>query len=258
MGTDGSHSSSVRSGAGQYPGGMARSSAPSSPAKEPGRMKQMGQVFQMTRRNDKAALPLMLLWTILPVVAGILLAAFVSSGNIIGQVLYVIAGIMGGILGFLLVLGRRAERVAYRQISGQPGAVGAVLKSALRRAWQAGEMPVAVSPRTQDAVYRAVGKPGVVLIGEGPRSRTKRMLEDEQRNVKRIVPNVPVHIIHVGPDADSVPLEKLPKSITRIKKAISKAEVYAVSNRLNSLSKASSLPIPKGIDPTKARAPKPR
>ena len=119
-------------------------------------------------------------------------------------------------------------------------------------------MPVAVSPRTQDAVYRAVGKPGVVLIGEGPRSRTKRMLDDEQRNVKRIVPNVPVHIIHVGPDADSVPLEKLPKSITRIKKAISKAEVYAVSNRLNSLSKSGSLPIPKGIDPTKARAPKPR
>lgn len=221
-------------------------------------MKQMAQVFRMTRRNDRAALPLMLLWTILPLAAGILLAAFVSTGNIIGQVLYVIAGIMGGILGFLLVLGRRAERVAYRQIAGQPGAVGAVLKSALRRAWQAGEMPVAVSPRTQDAVYRAVGKPGVVLIGEGPRSRTKRMLDDEQRNVKRIVPNVPVHIIHVGPDADSVPLEKLPKSITRIKKAISKAEVYAVSNRLNSLSKSGSLPIPKGIDPTKARAPKPR
>ena len=38
-------------------------------------------------------------------------------------------------------------------------------------------MPVAVT-KSQDAVYRAVGKPGVVLIGEGPQSRTRRMLEE--------------------------------------------------------------------------------
>ena len=58
-----------------------------------------------------------------------------------------------------------------------------------------------------------MGRPGVVLIGEGPKSRTKRMLEDERRNVSRIVPNVPVHLVFVGPDADSVPLHKVPSAL---------------------------------------------
>lgn len=220
-------------------------------------MRQLWQVFRMTVRNDRAALWLMIAALVLPIVASIVLALVLSGDNTIGIVLSIITGVLGGILAFLIVLGRRAERVAYRQIAGQPGAVGAVLKSSLRRAWQSSEMPVAVT-KSQDAVYRAVGKPGVVLIGEGPMSRTRRMLEDERRNVARIVPNVPIHLLHVGPDADSIPLERLPKTLNRMKKSISKPEVYAVNNRLVSLSKSSSLPIPKGIDPTKVRAPKPR
>ncbi len=220
-------------------------------------MKQLWQVLRMTVRADRAALWLMLTGLVLPIVASVVLAITLSADNVIGAVLWVITGVLAGILLFLIVLGRRAERVAYRQISGQPGAVGAVLKSSLRRAWQASEMPIAVT-KSQDAVYRAVGKPGVVLIGEGPKSRTRRMLEDERRNVARIVPNVPIHLVHVGPDADSVALERLAKTLNRLGKAISKAEVYAVNNRLVSLSKSSTLPIPKGIDPTKVRAPKPR
>lgn len=234
---------------------MARTSS-STPPKEPGRMKQMWQVFNMTRRMDPASLWFMIAGFVLPLAAGIVLAIVLSGDNVIGIILYVVASLMGGLLVFLIVLGRRAERVAYRQIEGQPGAVGAVLKSSLRRAWQASEMPVTVSPRTQDAVYRAVGKPGVVLIGEGPQSRTRRMLEDERRNVNRIVPNVPVHFVHVGPDAESTKLERLAKTLNGHKKTLTKAEVLAVNNRLSSLSKSSSLPIPKGIDPTKVRAPR--
>ncbi|MBX9470938.1 DUF4191 domain-containing protein [Microcella sp.] len=236
---------------------MARSSAPK-PAKEPGRMKQMWQVFQMTRRMDPLAVWVMLLAFLLPILAGILLAVFATPGDVLAGILWVVTGVLLGILLVLIVLGRRAERVAYRQISGQPGAVGAVLKSSLRRAWQASEMPITVSPKTQDAVYRAIGKPGVIIIGEGPQSRTRRMMEDERRNVSRIVPNVPIHFVHVGPDVESTKLENLAKTLNKFKKVLSKAEVYAVSNRLTSLSKSSTLPIPKGIDPLKARAPKPR
>ncbi len=221
-------------------------------------MKQMWQVFQMTRRMDPLAVWIMLLAFLLPILAAVLLAVFATPGDVLAGVLWVVTGVLLGILLVLIVLGRRAERVAYRQISGQPGAVGAVLKSSLRRAWQASEMPITVSPKTQDAVYRAIGKPGVVIIGEGPASRTRRMMEDERRNVNRIVPNVPVHLMHVGPDADSVKLENLARTLNKLKRSITKAEVYAVSNRLTSLSKSSTLPIPKGIDPLKARAPKPR
>ncbi|MFC0678111.1 DUF4191 domain-containing protein [Lysobacter korlensis] len=240
---------------------MARTKAPgkdSPRSKEPGRLKQMWQVFQMTRRNDKSVVWLLLAAFLIPIALGILAAVLLTGGNPVGLVLYILTGFMAGLLFALIVLGRRAERAAYSQIAGQPGAVGAVLKNSLRRGWRASEMPVTVSPRTQDAVYRAVGRPGVVLIGEGPKSRTKRMLEDEQRNVRRIVPNVPVHLVTVGPDADSVPLHKVPSALKKYKRTLTKAEVLAVSNRLAAISKSSSLPIPKGIDPTKMRAPRPR
>lgn len=237
---------------------MARTSpTPPKPAKEPGRLRQMVQVFNMTRRYDKTAIWWFILAFLGPIAVSVVLAFLLSLDNPLGFALYIVAGVMGGLLVFLIVLGRLAEKAAYSQIAGQPGAVGAVLKSSLRRGWTASEMPVAVSPKTQDAVYRAVGRGGVALIGEGPRSRTQRMLEDERRNVARILPNVPIAFVYVGPDAESTPLYKLAGKLRALKPALRKAEVIQVSNRLNSLGR-NGLPIPKGVDPTKVRAPRPR
>lgn len=214
-------------------------------------MKQMWQVFQMTRRYDSTAQWLMLLGFLAPVLVSLGLALWLSEGNGFTIALWVVAGVLAGLLIALVILGRRAERAAYSQIEGQPGAVGAVLRSGLRGGWVGNEMPVAVNGKTQDAIYRAVGRGGVALISEGPVSRTKRMLDDEQRKVTRILPNVPVTQISVGDDEGSIALHKLPVTLRKTKKALTKPEVLAVSNRLNSLQ--SSLPIPKGIDPMKAR-----
>ena len=241
---------------------MARTKAEKTPKtpktpKGPGRLKQMYQVFQMTRRYDSNAVWYMLLALLIPVAVGLVLAFVLSPGSVVGIILYIVAGLLGGVLAVLVVLGRRAERAAYGQIAGQPGAVGAVLKSSLRRGWTASEMPVTVSPKTQDAVYRAVGRGGIVLIGEGPKSRTTRMLEDERRRVARVLPNVPVNFLYVGPDPESVPLHKLAGAMNRFKRALNKSEIYAVSNRIGSLGK-NGLPIPKGVDPMRARAARPR
>ena len=220
-------------------------------AKKPGRLKQMWQVFQMTRRYDDRALLYIGTSFALPVIAGILLAIFLSGGNPFTAVLWIVVGVLGGILAGLFVLGRRAERAAYSQIEGQPGAVGAVLRSSLRGTWRGSEMPVAVNSKTQDAVYRATGRGGVVLISEGPQSRTKRMIDEERRKVVRVVPNVPIVVLTVGPDADSIPLHRIPRKLRGIKSTLTKSEVLAISNRLQSLEGA--LPIPKGVDPMKAR-----
>ena len=239
---------------------MARSTDPApKKEKEPGRIKQMWQVYQMTRRRDPLVTWFMLIAFVAPLAAGIILAALLSGGNIIGWILYIVTGLLGGILAVMIVLGRRAERAAYEQIEGKPGAVGSVLKTSLRRSWIGSEMPVNVSPRTQDAVYRAVGRGGVVLIGEGPRSRTEPMLAKERANVARIVPNVPITFIHVGPDPDSTKLHRIVPSLRKLKRSLNKAEVQAVSARLTSLSRGpGNIGIPKGIDPTKVRAPRPR
>lgn len=237
---------------------MARTSTSApKPPKEPGRLKQMFQVFQMTRRQDPTAIWWMALAFSAPILLGIVAGLILSGDAPIGFVLWIVAGVLAGVLFFLIVLGRLAEKAAYAQIDGQPGAVGAVLKSSLRRGWMASEMPVAVSPKTQDAVYRAVGHGGVVLIGEGPKSRTQKMLEEERRRITRILPNVAVNFLHVGPDDDAVPLHKLAGRMAKFKRTLNKSEVYAVSNRLSSLGK-NQLPIPKGVDPLKARAPRPR
>ena len=232
---------------------MARIEQPAKKVKQPNRVKQMWDVFQMTRKYDNRAVPYLLLGFVPPVLVGFALGFLLPGSSLLTRISYPIIGLLAGLLLVLIILGRRAERAAYSQIEGQAGAVGAVLKNSVRRGWQTSEMPINVSPRTQDAVYRAIGRGGIALIGEGPKSRTQRMLDDERRTVARVLPNVPVTFVYVGPDADSTPLYKLPAKLQRIKPALRKAEVLAVSNRLASLSKP-PVGIPKGIDPNRVRA----
>ncbi|MFE4951710.1 DUF4191 domain-containing protein [Leifsonia sp. NPDC056665] len=220
--------------------------------KEPGRLKQMWQVLQMTRRYDDRALLYIVGGIVLPILAGVAMAVFLSGGNVFTMVLWIVAGVLAGVLLGLIILGRRAERAAYSQIEGQAGAVGAVLRSSLKRSWRGSEMPIAVNGKTQDAVYRATGRGGVVLISEGPKTRTQRMVDEERRKINRVLPNVPVTVISVGPDSDSVALHKVPRTLAKIKPTLTKAEVIAISNRLASLENA--MPIPKGVDPMKVRA----
>ncbi|HEX4400566.1 MAG TPA: DUF4191 domain-containing protein [Galbitalea sp.] len=236
---------------------MARIQEPVKKVKEPNRIKQMWDVFQMTRKYDNRAIWFLLLGFVPPIIAGVILGFVLPDSSLLTEITYPIVGLLAGLLLVLIILGRRAERAAYSQIEGQAGAVGAVLKNSVRRGWQTSEMPINVSPRTQDAVYRAIGRGGVALIGEGPKSRTQRMLDEERRTVARILPNVPVTFLYVGPDADSIPLYKLAGRLQRIKPALRKAEVLAVSNRLASLSKP-PVGIPKGIDPNRLRAQRPR
>jgi uncharacterized membrane protein YuzA (DUF378 family) len=211
----------------------------------------------MTRRYDKMAIWWMLAAFVVPVLLGVLLAFTLGGGNILSFILYIVVGVMAGILVFMIVLGRLAERAAYSQIEGQPGAVGAVFKSGLRRQWRASEMPVAVNGRSQAAVYRAVGRPGVVLVTEGTKGQTQKIVDEERRKVSRITPGVPITVLSVGSDSDAIPLHKLARAMNKNKKAIGRNEILAVSNRLDSLGQ-NKLPIPKGVDPTRVRPGRPR
>jgi uncharacterized membrane protein YeaQ/YmgE (transglycosylase-associated protein family) len=169
-------------------------------------------------------------------------------GNIVNLVIFLIMGAMFGIIAAMVVMGRKAERAAYSRIAGQMGAVGAVLGN-IRRGWRSAEMPVAVNPRSQDAVYRAIGPAGVVLIGEGSRSRVKVLLEDERRKVSRVAPGAPVNFVYVTNDSDATNLADLNRHLYKMKKSLNRAEIGVVAKRLESL--GMNIPIPKGIDPSK-------
>ncbi|HLP23853.1 MAG TPA: DUF4191 domain-containing protein [Microbacteriaceae bacterium] len=226
--------------------------ADSAKPKTPNRFGQMWQVFTMTRRSDRALVPLMALALLGPIAAGIVLGN-VLGGDWLTLTLWIVLGVMTGVLVGLIVLGRRAEKTAYAQIEGQPGAVGAVLRSGIRGGWISQEMPVGVT-KQQDAVYRVVGRGGIVVIAEGDKTRTAKLISDEEKRAAKLAANVPVRIVHVGLEAGDVRLAQLTSHIRRTRNVLTKAEVSAVNNRLSSMQ--GSLPIPKGIDPTKARMPR--
>jgi hypothetical protein len=213
--------------------------------KKPSRLKQIGEVFNMTRRHDPMV-PWLMLLVFLGVVAVSLLVGFLLENWITSLLI----GIPLGLLGATLILSRRAERAAFAQIENQPGASGAALGT-LKRGWITEDQPVAVNPRTQDAVFRAIGRPGVVLVSEGPTHRVKPLVEAERKRLARILPNVTIHVIESGRGEGQVPISQVAKKMGKLKKELTKLEVSAVSKRISSL--GTRLPIPKGIDPYKAR-----
>lgn len=234
--------------------GMAKEKKPKK-QREPGRIKQMVQVYKTTRVDDKLLTPYMLLGFLVPIIVALVLA-YVLPGNWFAWVLWPLTGVLAGLLIAMIVLGRRAEAVAYTKIEGRPGAVGAVVQSALRRSWRGSEVPVAMT-RQQDAVYRVIGRGGIVLISEGSAQRTRRIAQDEERKLRRAISNVQITHLYVGPDEGGVPLARLTKALQKIKPALNRREIVAVYNRLSSLQQ-SPVGIPKGIDPNRVRAPRPR
>lgn len=224
-------------------------------AKRNGRIRQMVEVYRTTKVHDRNLPWILLLCFIAPILVSLGLA-WLFAGNWIGWVVWPLTGVLVGVLIVLIVLGRRAESTAYRQIEGRPGAVGAVVQGALRRSWRGSEVPVAVN-RNQDAVYRVIGRGGVVLISEGSLQRTRRMASDEERKVKRALRNVEVVHLYVGEDEGGVPLEKLSRTLVKLKPTLKRSEVDAVYNRLASL-QGTPIGIPKGMDPNRMRSQRPR
>ena len=143
-------------------------------------------------------------------------------------------------LAATIIMSRRAERAAYSQIEGQAGAAGAALTS-IRRGWYTDREPVAADvARPGDInsaamVYRALGRPGVVLVGEGPTSRVQKLLATEKKRVERVAPGVPVTTMRVGSGENEVPLPKLASKVQRLKPQITKDEMALVNKRLKAL-----------------------
>ena len=238
-----SASDSAKSG---KPGKPAKDAAPDKPGRF-ARIRQIWQVFTMTRQADPAVV-----WWMLLAFVGTMAIGFLI-GLAIGHPIYLM--ILFTPLGFLLALilmARRAERAAYARFEGQPGASAMAFQN-LRRGWNVEQEPVAVDPRTRDVVFRAVGRPGVVLVVEGPPQRAAKLAEGERKRITRVLgQNVPVTVLNCGNEEGQIPLRKLSSHMMRMKANITKAEVSEVAKRLRALGGIRP-PIPKGVDPSRAR-----
>jgi uncharacterized protein DUF4191 len=218
-------------------------------AKRQARREQWQRVrlaFTITRKNDRLLLPL-LIGTFLVLAGGL-----VAVGLVIGHVItFSIIALFASVLGTMIVFGRRASRAAYSEIEGRPGAAGSVLKG-LRGAWR---VQLATSfTRNQDLVHVAVGRPGIVLVGEGSPHRVNQLLLQEKRRYARAAPDIPVYDISVGDAPSQVPLRRLQNHLTKLPRNIKPARVRELDNRLRAL--GGGPPIPKGPMPQAGRIPK--
>ncbi len=211
-----------------------------------GRLKQILLVARLINRQDKKAMPIVFGSAI-----GII-AVLVLVGIFTGLAGFLIPlGVLLGVLTAMILFGRFAQRAQYSAIDGQLGAAAAVLRS-MRGNWTV--TPAVTANRTMDVVHRVVGRPGVVLVGEGVPSRVAALLAAEKKKTERVAHGVPVYEFQVGSGAGQIPVSKLQSQIMKLPRNLRPANVSDLNYRLKALQP--TMQMPKGPIPKGARQPK--
>jgi Domain of unknown function (DUF4191) len=226
-------------------------SAPTDPS-EMGRLKQIRLIAGFIRKADSKALPII-------IGSGVaVLVVLVVVGLFVGQLpLLIPLGVLLGVLVSMLLFGRYAKSAQYNAVKGQPGAAAAIVQSmrggAMRGNWTV--TPAIAGNRNMDMVHRAVGRPGVVLIGEGSPSGLATLMAAEKKKIARIKYAVPITEVQVGNEPGQIPIEQLEKTLLKMPRTLKPAEVSDLNGRLKAL--PASMQAPRGPMPRAARMPKP-
>jgi hypothetical protein len=200
-------------------------------------LKMIKQAYGMTRRND-------------PKLPWLLLIAFVGTAAVV-EVTGILLGspwiflplaIVLGVLVALIIFGRRAQGSAYRQVEGQPGAAAWALEN-MRGNWRV-DSGVAGTPQL-DAVHRVLGRPGIVLVGEGSPQRVRGLLAQEKKRLARVVGDTPIYDVTVGDGEGQVPLRKLTQHVMKLPRNLNAGEVNALGRRIGALG-GQRMPVPGG------------
>jgi hypothetical protein len=238
---------------------MARKeSAKSTAPKKPGRFRQLAQIREVYTAAHGVD-PKIGWWMALAAAGTVVV--MVAIGLLVGNwVYFLILAVPLAALAASVVLSFRAKRAAYKSIEGKPGAAGAALSS-LRKGWYFEQQPVAAEAgRAGDMasaamVFRATGRPGVVLVAEGPPARAIKLAEAERKKISRIAgASVPVTVLRIGEGGgdDEVSVRKVASKVQRMKPVLTKEEVAAVNKRLKAMG-GMRPPLPAGVDPNRVR-----
>jgi hypothetical protein len=214
---------------------------------EPRRSAQIREAFKLTRKRDKRLLPFMALAFV------VTLGLFVLAGFLLGSpIVFGVFGVTSAVLVAFIVFGRRARVAALSEIDGQAGAAAAIVSS-MRGDWRI--TPNVAATRTMDVVHRVVGKPGVILIGEGSAARLQPLIADQQKRVQRVAAGTPVEVFVVGNEPGQIPLSKLERKMNRLPRTFKGQTVDQIEGRMRAIG-ALNIPIPKGPMPKGTRLPK--
>jgi hypothetical protein len=208
------------------------------------RRTQLWQAFNIQRQEDKRLLPYMIGAFVL--IVGISVGVGIWAGGLTMITLIPLGVVLGGLVAFI-VFGRRAQKSVYRKAEGQTGAAAWALDN-LRGKWRV-TAGVAATGHF-DAVHRVIGRPGVILVGEGAATRVRPLLAQEKKRTARLIGDVPIYDIIVGNGEDEVSLAKLERHLTRLPANITVKQMDTLESRLAALgSRAGAAVMPKGPMP---------
>ncbi len=226
-----------------------KGAGPDRAAKRAARRARFGQLktaFTMTRKADPRLVPLLAIALLVPFVVLLLIGIAVGHPVLLG-----LLGLVLALLAATSVFGRRAQQSAFGQVEGQVGAAAAVVQN-MRGDWRV--TPAVAFSREQDLVHRVLGRPGIVLVGEGSPSRVRGLIINEKKRLARFVGDTPVYDVVVGDADGQVPLRGLQKHFIKLPRNIKPREVNVLDRKLSAM--APALPIPKG--PVPGRVPRGR
>jgi hypothetical protein len=216
------------------------------------RIARFVEAWQQLRQLDDKAL----VWVVAGAFIGVLVGAGLTALLFPNPFAIVILGLMFAGLGAMMAFNLRLQKAQYAAIEGQLGAAAAVL-NIMRGQWFV--TPAVAVNAKQDLVHRVVGRPGIVLVGEGSPQRVKGLLAKEKKRLSRVAGEAPVTVLVVGTAEGQVPLNKLQRHLAKLPRELKKGDVPKLERKLKPLDRG--MPIPKGIDPMAAanrKRPKPR
>lgn len=205
------------------------------------------QAFTITREQDSKFLPLLI--SIAVVAAALMyLLVFVITGS---PYYPIPLALLFGVLAGMFFFSRRAQKSMFSQAEGQAGAAGWMLQQQLRGDWR---LTQAVAGTTQlDAVHRLVGRPGVVLVGEGAEHRVRGLIAQEKRRTARVVGETPIYDVIIGTGEGDMRLSKLNRYLLKLPANLSKDQVTTLEKRLAALGGSRAGQLPKGPMPQGAK-----
>jgi uncharacterized protein DUF4191 len=203
------------------------------------------QAFTITRQNDPRLIPYL-------IIAGVLTAAvlYFVVALFAGPFIPIPVALLGALVVVMLIFSRRAQKSMFTQAEGTPGAAAWVLQNNLRGDWHA--TPTIAGTSQLDAVHRLVGRPGVVLVGEGAPHRVRGLIAQEKKKIARVAGDTPIYDVIVGTDEGQVSLRKLNGYLFKLPRNLSREQVAALEKRMQALG-GGKPPLPQGPMPTGAK-----
>ncbi len=209
------------------------------------RLKQIGQVFSFTAKQDKWFVPLLMAAVLIPLAIAIVLVLLDFGWT------WIPLGILVALFGALIVLNLRSNAAMMNAAEGQPGAAAQIVEN-MRGDWRV--RPAASSTTQFDMVHIVIGRPGVILLGEGQTQRVRGLMGQEKRRLSKVIGSAPIYDYMIGQGEGELSVRKLRSTVMKLPRNLTGKDVNALDKRLGALMARPQMPkgaIPKSMRPSK-------